>query len=205
MENQGFKLVLGSAPQPVIPREGRWRQVICVNSSGWMARKLGLKTHDLTILGSFKFLPHRKGDLLALEGLETDSLMLIHHSYAPTVSEIEDTLGKLSYRYRNIEVISVDQRASIISSATGYQFHDQGLKVSNGVFAVCVALQEKDNKVVIAGISLEKDGHSHGSGNRVRGHRLADRTALWVMRHKCCNLWTTEEDLTRLTGIRSLQ
>ena len=204
MEKHRFKLVLGSAPQPIIPREGKWSQVICVNSSGWAARQLGLKTPDLTILGSFKFLPHRQEDLCVLKGLETDSLMLIHHSYAPTVSEIEDTLDKLCYRYRNIEVISVDERAVIISRATGYQFHDRGLKISNGVFAVCVALQEKDSKVVIAGISLEKDGHSHNSGNRPRGHRLADRTALWVMRRKGCILRTTEEDLTRLTGIKSL-
>ncbi|BDA84819.1 hypothetical protein Sa4125_23610 [Aureimonas sp. SA4125] len=188
-------LIFGSAPEPTVPdalREGYAR--IDINNAGRSAALLGLGCADLTIRAkkkSWQEHPH----------LDTRGLLWIH-----TAPEIFLRMLLLPKPYDHIGCIAAlrrrDREAVVthVSGASVEAIGDLG-KVTNGVAAICYGLLLGVPKIVVAGVSLSKVGHSYDDLGRVR--RQTDEDSFILDRLKDHpRLFTTEADLARDSGLR---
>jgi len=198
-------LVLGSAPNPHVPvLEGM--DVICVNSSGYVARNLGLPTPSLTVLAGFKLvLPKLAEDREALRGLRTKTLLLIMKFRDWTAERAAEALAALDYRYDELVTISIPDRAEIIRSTTGRRLGGEDGRpaegVSNGLFAACYVLHAHAPKVVFAGISVTRNGHEYSVQDRARVHIEPDKTAIACLLARGYPLFTSEHELSAAAGL----
>ena len=180
--------------------------LICVNSSGWCAKRLGLKTPDLTVLTYYKlFAQDTKEDLEAMRGLKTHKLLIVPYASADKFAKIKDILAKLDYRYE--EIINYKDKVHVIKEITGYNLGEgdpHTTKVSNGLFAVCLAFYNGAPEVIMAGISLTARGHNYYAerdSRRVRQHIMPDKKAIMAMRGRKLPVKTSEPGLAAETGI----
>jgi hypothetical protein len=189
-------LVLGSSPDPHIVALQNF-DLICVNCSGYIAKDFGLPDPKVTLLGAFKLVvPKNEVDRRILKSLRTDSLVLIKHRLPVTPKLAKSLLAMLDYSYDAFLKIGFWDRAYMIQKVTGQRF-----EVSNGVFAACYALYNGAPEIVLAGISLTKDGHYYSEQNRNRLHIPIDLAALKAMVERGWKVKTTEPELAELTGI----
>lgn len=196
-------VVLGSAPQPHVP-SGAF-DVMCVNSSGYAARDLGLPEPAITVLAGFKLIyPNREEDRQALRGLRTKTLLLVDYLLPLSPAETAQLLADLDFRYERLETVDFHGRARVIESATGLPLASDAapeLRVSNGIFATCHALQLGAPAVIVSGFSLTLNGHFYSQRGRPRRHIGPDTTALQALRERGWPLYTTETDIADATGI----
>jgi len=197
-------VVLGSSPVPhPAPLDGA--DLICVNSSGFVARDLGLPEPELTVLAGFKLIyPNRQEDRDALRGLKTKCLLLITYLLPISLEEAEELLEKLGYRYDELKTIDFADRAHVIRSVTGTGLGEADApenRISNGVFAACYALYHGASEVILSGISLTLDGHFYMTRTRPRRHITTDTEALIAMRTRGWPVKTSEADVSQATGI----
>jgi hypothetical protein len=196
-------VVLGSAPDPSVP-PGPYH-LICVNSSGYAARALGLPEPDVTVLAGFKLIhPNREEDRQALRGLRTRTLLLVTYLLPVPLAEAERMLAELDFRYERLETVDFDGRARVIEGVTGSPLGSEAApesRVSNGIFAACYALQAGAPCVVLCGISLTSGGHFYSDRGRPRRHIASDTAALVALQARGWPVQTTDAGMARATGM----
>jgi hypothetical protein len=177
---------------------------VCVNASGWAARRLGLPDPVLTIMAGAKLAhPDRGHDRQAMRGLRTERMLLITYALDMSIGDAERVMEALGLTYGQLDTIDFETRALIIEAMVGPgtgRGHKDRTRVSNGIFAACLALHLQASEVVLAGFSLTSDGHSYGSDTR-RRHVVPDREAMVAMRRQGLPLRTSEPALAELTGL----
>ncbi len=205
-------VVLGSSPNPRLARL-RDFDLVCVNSSGCVARDMGLPQPALTVLGGFKLVKASKEeDRQAMRGLRTAYLLLVR--YERPLAETRQSLERLDYEYDKLVTIGDRHREHLIRKVTTCKpissysaltippTRDQApWNVSNGIFAVCFALANGAPEVILTGISLTLNGHYYSARDRRRKHRTQDRAALIALRERGWPVKTSEPDLSGLTGL----
>lgn len=210
-------LMLASAPDPTVPESVMGYDIVCVNSSGRTAHTLGLPVPRLTVFGGFKLSSQRNDeDLDVLRGLHTYSLLLVRHY--PHYEKLTNTqarrrISNMGYTYEHFESISLAGRAQVINavkqSREGLfgvaQYMLLGQKrierPTNGIFAVCLALYLGAPEVVVAGMSLRRQGHSYSTAGRPRLQTDQDAQVLRALVALGLPVRTTEADLARDTGV----
>lgn len=198
-------LVLGSAPDPCVVFSDDM-DLICVNSSGYVARALGLPRPALTVLGGFKLqVPNLEEDRQAMRGLRTKTLLLITN-YAGdwTLDRARTSLDAFDYQYDELVAINADERAAIVQAVTGERLAGEDSeyrKVTNGLFAACYAFHTHAPKVTLSGISFARAGHYYSDQNRPRQQIGADRDAVHALLARGYPLYTSEPELAGVTEI----
>lgn len=204
-------LVLGSAPNPHLPTISNY-DLICVNSSGLIAKELGLGKPKLTVMGGFKLVhPNLEEDRKVLHGLSTEYLILIRHTLPIPRVEAEKLLAALNYHYQQFLTVDFWDRACMIRKVTGKRLGGEDTPnasrqgtpnmASNGIFAACYALYHGAPEIILSGISLTKDGHYYSEQNRRRRHTSFDLTAIKSMVERGWPVKTSEPELAELTGL----
>lgn len=188
-------LILGSAPEPTLPPALAASHVrIDINNAGRTAASLGLGRADLTIRArkkSWEEHPH----------LDTRGLLWLH-TWPPLLLRLQ-LLGKPYDHVGSLMSLKRPERDAIVSHVAGASVQaigDLG-KVTNGVAAICYGFLLGVPGIVVAGVSLSKLGHSYDQLGRRR--RQVDEDAFILERlHLRADLFTTEEDLARDSGLK---
>ncbi|MDY8110698.1 hypothetical protein U0C82_16265 [Fulvimarina sp. 2208YS6-2-32] len=188
-------LILGSAPDPTVPDDLRSTFArIDINNAGRTAAELGLGRADLTLRAKKKsWQEHSHVDTRALLWIHTAPeialrLLLLNKPY--------DHIGKVArLKRREREAI-----VTHVSEASVEAIGDLG-KVTNGVAAICYGLFIGVPKIVVAGLSLSKTGHSYDDLGRTRRQIDEDRFILERLKDRP-NLFTTEPDLAQEAEIK---
>src|SRR5262249_27848870 len=197
-------LVLGSAPNPCLPTK-RFDSLalVCVNGSGWPAKQLGLPIPDLTVMsGGTLTLPPEERTRKRRPGRETKHLLVLTVGVEPT--QAQKILRDLNYTYDQIAYMNYDQRARVIKAVTAKNLgrgNKETSKVSNGLFAACLAFYRGAPEVILAGISLSSDGRAYSTGLDKRYHVKPDGDAIHALHQRKLRLYTSEPNLAQLCGI----
>ncbi|WP_110667979.1 hypothetical protein [Salinicola halophilus] len=186
-------LILGSAPEPVMPSPRRYSRCVCINGSPWVAARHGL-VPDLTVIAGYTTRVEREVSSQSLErlrGLRTSRLLFV-------TAGNEFEAGSAVLRERGFESGSsyaADplMRAAILEDTL--RGSDSGLgkrddRVSNGLFAVVLALWLGARKVTLAGFSLA-GGHSYIGEETPRFHVDGDVACLKLLAHRYGSRVTT--------------
>jgi hypothetical protein len=197
-------LVLGSAPNPGLPTKPfDSLALVCVNGSGWSAKQLALPTPDLTVMsGGTLILPQEAKTRECLRGLKTKTLLVITVGVQPT--QATQILSELDYTYERIEYMNYDERARVIKAVTAKNLgrgDRETNKISNGLFAACLAFYRGAPEVILAGISLSSDGRAYSTSLDRRFHVKPDGAAISAMHQRKLRLHTSEPDLAQICGI----
>jgi len=198
LDRMGLKdkpwLILGSAPDPTIPVGITSTHLrIDINNVGRTATALGLGRASLTIRA-------RRKSWEEHQELDTQALLWIHEYPTPLLKALlalkphkfVGSIGRISRRNRDALVAEI--------ASTRLENIGELNKVTNGVAAVCYGLAIGVPRIVLAGISLSKNGHSYDQLERKR--RQVDEDAYVLHRlssHPA--LYTTEADLAMQTGL----
>lgn len=190
-------LILGSGPAPTLPRELLGTHArIDINNAGRTAQALGLGRADLTIRAKRKsWVEHTR--------LDTRGLLWIHDWPAPVLRLILAT--KPHAHVGTVRPIAKRDRDGLVAEISGIALEGVGAwgKVTNGVAAICLGLALGAPRIVVAGMSLSKAGHSYDGLGRARRQVDEDRIVLEALSARP-NLFTTEPDLAEEAGLRLL-
>ncbi|MBP0614965.1 hypothetical protein [Jiella mangrovi] len=190
-------LVLGSAPDPTVPTELLGSHArIDVNNAGRTAQTMGLGRADLTVRAkkkSWEEHPHT----------DTRLLLWIHTVPGPLLPLL--LIGKPYDHIGKVRPLRRRDREQIVLEVSGISLESIGDlgKVTNGVAIACYGLLLGVPKVVLAGVSLSKVGHSYDQLGRRRRQVQEDRAVLTALAGNP-RLATSEADLAADVGI-SLQ
>jgi hypothetical protein len=187
-------LILGSAPDPTLPAALLASHArIDINNAGRTAQRLGLGRADLTVRAKHKtWREHRH--------LDTRALLWVHEIPALLLR-----LLLLTKPYRHIgslRTMSRGEREAMTAAVSGVSVQGVGDwgKVTNGVAAACYGLMLGVPAIVLAGLSLSKEGHSYDDLNRSRRQVREDAGVLAGLKGRP-GLATTEADLASETGL----
>lgn len=194
-------LVLGSAPRAKVPATQDYSKCLCVNGSPFIANKHSISV-DLTVLAGFTTAMTKDISILSmerLEGLHSDDLVFINGG--DTFEHCISTLKDRSFTFHTATEITPIERAAIVGEVCGREL---GLgrrddRISNGVFAVALALWAGAEGVIMSGISLS-GGHDYAN-DTPRHHLTGDTTFLTLMAGAPRKVTTTSHELSRLTGL----
>lgn len=187
-------LVLASAPGPTIPAILPANLVhFHIKYAGHAAKALGLKGPDLTFL-------YEDPPTARIAGLTFDHVLALR---SDTPSALSRGRRWLARDRRRVMVITDDERDAITDSVVGGVFRDVGAmpRPSNGVAMIAYAVFVGVPRILVAGLSVETDGHSYDPGGRVRRHKEEDRASLCELARIAPQVETTEQGLARLTGL----
>ncbi len=191
-------LIMGSAPSPTLPPELlKTHARVDINNSGRTADELGLGPADLTFRKKTK--PWSEHPALRTRGL-------IWYNTVPAFMLRLRLLGLPQARVGKIMRATRANREAIVRHVAEASLREVGdrNKVTNGVAALCYALYVGVPEIVLAGLSLSKDGHSYNQANRTRIQVEEDAFVLARLKDRP-NIFTTEPDLAADTGIRLWQ
>lgn len=199
-------IVIGSAPDAAIVSPSADDRVICVNASGWLAKRAGIASSTLTVLPGRSLAndnPVRSALAKAIEGLKTDWLLFVE--VALSQSEAENVLNEAGMDFGRISTIDPLERAAILGEAwreeialgPGTKTDD---KPSTGIFGASVAIWAGASELVLCGFSLQ-GGHAYINGETPRAHVKGDRQFFSLARRLDCRISTTSEILSREFGI----
>ena len=198
-------LVLGSAPGAVIP--AHCNATICINGSVWAAHMASLPKPALTVMARYGVTgttDKARKTLDILRGLATDELLYVSHGQPE--AEIRQILHDAAFGFSRLELISRRERAIVLREISGRDFGqgERDERVSNGMFAVSIAIWGGAKEVVLSGFSLE-GGHSYIASPTPRHHAATDLEFLLNSKtfgaaHKC-SLTTTSQEISRAADI----
>lgn len=198
-------LILGSAPEPVMPGARRYSKCVCINGSPWMAARHGI-VPDLTVVAGYTTLVERevsRQSLGRLRGIGTRRLLFVTAG-----NEFEagrEVLRRHDFRSDSSHAVDPLIRAAVIEEVL--EGSDLGLgkrddRVSNGIFAVVLALWLGARKVTLAGFSLA-GGHSYIDQETPRFHIGGDMACLTMLaRRYGSRVTTTNSILATETGLQ---
>jgi len=188
-------LILGSAPSPTLPPDLlRSHARIDVNNAGRTAQMLGLGAADLTI---------RKKNKSWAEHPTLETRGMLWYHTAPLFIMHLQLLMHPRVRVKSLMRASKVERDAIVELISKVSPRGAGEtgKATNGVAAICYAIFVGIPEIVLAGLSLSKDGHSYDGLKRTRRQVSEDRLVLTRLKDHP-NLLTTEVDLARDVGIK---
>ena len=195
-------LVLGSAPNPLVPSTADFDTLVCINGSPRVAASFGLTPH-ISLLGNHNCLastPVAVACLSSLQYLRTE--VLLYFDVYETHDSPAQILSRIKFQYDDLVVLSRSDRSAIVANAIGLSNYADVPEVSHGIVAACLAACGGAEQIILAGISLS-GGHSYIRSNTPRRH-IADDTevlrALGELFHG--KMATTNPDLARTTGLR---
>jgi len=196
-------LIIGSAPDAVAPDPAGIDAILCVNGSPWVARRLGLRRPDITVVAGFATLGNnevQRATIAALRDLSTDELLFVEAGMSG--EDGRPVLDEVGFAYRHFRSITIDERAAIIEAVCGEPLGrgHRDHRISNGVFAVALAIWCGAGDVVLAGFSLA-GGHAYIPHETLRQHIQGDRRFLSRIGHFGCRVSTTSSELSTAFGI----
>jgi hypothetical protein len=169
-------LVVGSAPNVVVPKPRSGDRCICVNGSPYAAKQGGIDKPDLTIItGNATALKneHSRATVPVWRGLQTREVLFVETG--DRERHARSVLDGIDFRYDRFSKISKWERAAIIGDVCGVELgignYDE--RVSNGVFGAILALWSNANTVVICGVSF-RGGHNYIDTELPRQHINGD-------------------------------
>lgn len=194
-------LILGSAPNARLPRRSAYEKCVCINGSPFVANQHGIHV-DLTVMVGYTTSMKRgisQESVRRLTGLRTDRLLFVTGGDNP--DNARRVLADADFQYRQFHSITPLERAAIIGEIcdTELGLGPRDERVSNGVFAVILALWAGANEVIVGGISLT-GGHAYAA-DTPRYHIAGDELALRQLA-PLRKLSTTSADLHAATAIR---
>ncbi len=185
--------MLGSAPSPTIPAILPANSAyVYIKYAGHSARKRRLPKADLTLLLT-------KTEPRQIAGLTMTNVLLMGASF-PIGASIKRLLNR--NRSQQGELYR-RERDEFIIRTLGSLFAGIGTekRPSNGISLLCYALALDVPQIIIAGVSLESDGHDYTESVKRRRHVEEDRAALQKVAKLYPGVSTSEESLHRLTGL----
>ncbi|THD02932.1 hypothetical protein B1810_09970 [Panacagrimonas perspica] len=198
-------LVLGSAPDPVLPagHAVHWT-FVSVNASQAGAAKAGIqRIPDLTVM-SGQMLGIKPENLAGQEALRdgcTTQLLLVERGVS--ARQARPALRALNYRYGALRTMDHWQRASLTYRLLGEHLATGSgeSKISTGVFAALLAASLGYGPIVMCGFSLSHDGHSYNPLGHRRQHREVDAHALRMFGEKRLAVFTSDPAFAKSSGL----
>lgn len=190
-------LILGAAPNPVIPNSLPSDYIlVCVNNAGLTAQRLGLKIPDVTIRTEAK-------SWTEIEGLQSRTLLWF----------VSRDLRKMrnsrpaSWRHKigSLRTLKTVDRDDYVARELGDSFvktEEFDARPSTGIFSCLLALNCDPEKVIVSGFSLRQMGHSYNDLHLARKHIAADLEALKTLSNRHQIFFTAEKELAKDAGMR---
>ncbi len=198
-------LVLGSAPNPVIPSgfDAHWT-FISVNASQAGAAAAGItRVPDLTVMSGQMLgtKPENLAGQAALRGGRTKQLLLIERGIA--TREAIPALRILDFRYDVLRTMNHWERAGLTYRLLGEHLATGSGedKISTGVFAAVFSALRGHRPTVMSGFSLSSDGHSYNPLGHRRQHRRIDALALRMLAAPRYAVFSADADFAASSGL----
>jgi hypothetical protein len=189
-------LVLGSAPEPTLPKDlVRHSALICINSAGATAARLGLPPADLTIR-------NKKKDWSALTNCKVPVMLWLcdRHQLAILWTRLIRKTGGLGEIRTMGRYVRRAVDFSVLGDGTAEEPRSIG-KTSTGVFAAIYAQFVGVPGVALAGMSIDKQGYSYDSPPQGISHVAEDLFALRRIAERYPSIRTTETVIADSSGI----
>jgi len=195
--------VLGSAASAVWPGPALADWALLTVNAAQAAAPATARVPDITLM-SGQMLgddPVNQEAKRVLHGLSTGELWLIERGI--TKDAAIEVLRSMNYGYRALHVMTRRQRSRITyrqlgvdaASGTGEE------KISTGVFAALLALEQGASLVVLSGISLSADGHAYNDLGHLRHHVTSDRRALALAIERGLPIFTVCPAFSEASGV----
>ena len=178
-------LVLGSAPDPILPvGYGAHWTFVSVNAAQAGAARAGIdRIPDLTVMSGQMLgkKPENLAGQKALRDARTTQLLLVERGVS--AREARPALRALNYQYGALRTMDHWQRAGLTYRLLGEHLATGSgeSKISTGVFAALLAASLGYEPIVMCGFSLSNDGHSYNPLGHRRQHREVDAIALRLL------------------------
>src|SRR5690554_2875586 len=172
-------LIIGSAPDLVLPENAGTMPLLCVNGSVISANAVGLSPL-LTVFVGYTTAAEKRtsADTMArLAGLSSHAVAFIEKG--DSVKSAKNSLATAGFSYDLFYQLDHNQRLKVIHHTTGLDFNGatRDDRPSNGVFAAVIALWAGARTVTLAGISL-RGGHRYLDYFTERFHQVGDARCL---------------------------
>ena len=197
-------LVIGSAPDPVIPQLDN-PFIVCVNGSVHSAYRYCSRPPDLTYLNGALFADenlYSEATRGALRGKNLGDLLIARNAIKQglaTLREIECTHGESHALSKYDKRVILGE--SFGASSTG--IYPLDANVSNGLFMAAYARWCCDSPVVLAGFSMNsRHEYSQNSELSPRGHLIEDRIFFNHIARLDFRIFTTSQTLHEQFGVR---
>lgn len=195
-------LVLGTAPEPNLPRDLTDWYIVCANYAGFVLHELkGRARCDLTVMSGGAMLgEHKAGQLKRLRDLGTDQMVLISDSRRkldPSLDRIEGVFTGLNYACPKVAKIENLDVNAFVSEVLGINLVGS---CTTGVRAACIAAA-MGLRPVLCGISVNAVGHYYDNAPKRAHHVEPDRQALEQMSRLGNWFTTSDPSLHTETGI----
>jgi hypothetical protein len=134
------------------------------------------------------------------EGLKTEELIFVR--VGDSVEHARQVLTKVGFEHKHFTPLSKHQRAAIIRDVCGLElgFGSPSDRLSNGMFAACIAVWAGASEIVMCGFSL-KGGHSYIEGETPRSNLDGDTAFLVIAKNLSCRFTTTSIEIHELFGL----
>jgi hypothetical protein len=203
----GPVLVLGSAPQAVIPKSfsNDW-SLITVNASQAVAERFGIVVPDVTFIQPFVIAGTSSANISAraqLRGRHTHHLVGIDWGWYK--GNWAEDLCKLNYTYDKLTIIDSIEQARAVYEATGLYsgIRSSEGRMSTGLAAAIFALRSGADPIVLAGFSLSRNGHAYDNGSSRREHVQGDRAVLAELIRRGCGVFAADPAFAKETRLES--
>lgn len=167
-------LIIGAAPQyKLVPHD----RVVCVNASGWSAKRMGIEKPDLTVMSAFTLKGKtsvQMSSIAALSGLSTRTLLLVDHKIS--VAAARKVLIDVGYLFDQLLTISPLNRAEIFNQVCREPVPsgDHNARPSTGMFAAAISIWAGAESTALTGFSF-CGGHAYMTGDTPRQHIEGDK------------------------------
>ena len=202
----GPALVVGSAPHPQRPAgvDKSWYR-LSVNASQLVLELFGLPGPNLTIFQpKIKFDDENRGAYwTSLQGRGTEKL--IFSVNGKNDGEIKDFIATKGYHADEIITLSEWTKNTIATDVSGRPLVSPILGergVSNGMFAVMLALKQGASTVVMSGFSTNSGWFHNKSLNVKRNHVFMDSLACKCILERGLPVFASDPEFARATGLR---
>lgn len=197
----GPALVLGSAPQAVLPVgfDDTW-SVVTANAAQVRAEQWGILSPTLTVFRSGMAEQEQHQDEVWAQLRQRQTGHLVATGDATSRAPLLSRMMEYEYRSAHLHLVTKLERVEIIVQASGSLTPALGKSVSQGIFAAALALRLGAPCVVLAGISFSSTDHFYGSWGK-RGHLDADRNFLALARRKAMPIFASDPAFARESGL----
>lgn len=198
-------MVLGSAPGTQLPQG--WRTdhaLITVNAAQVVGTQLGLNDPDIAVITGTLMgeLPANVAAKAQLRDKATGTILYIDRLVIWKVGR--KLLEQMNYRFDEALVMTHEARNHIMQQVIGENLgmgRDASERVSNGIFAILLAIHLGYPQIVIAGINPGSSGHAYDSNNAPREHSDPDAHALQLIARQHRNVYAAAPELAAKFGL----
>ena len=195
-------LILGSAPNPLIPDEKEYDKLICVKASGYSAKKLNIKKPDITFQSEWAFTDNLK----FLSGLETSTVFhVLYESTKDAIQHTKDLYKKHNYKYDDC-LFYLDRNLPAFYFNTVFNQVKNHGPMSYGVGVILILLSLNAKKIIISGIDPGSKGRMY-NGNRpiVSLHEKPDIEVITLLNQEYKNIYTCDKNLAKKCNLNLIK